>query len=119
MRSADWRERVNRIIQRLSATVANFYSPEHAAAGQITAPDRGEKQQSFPLLTVSVAALDSQTTGAGSADAVAHLLAHVKKLAKQQPGNSFILRSDERVLDLLAARKTESDGQLAVGQSLY
>ena len=35
MRSADWRERVNRIIERFSATVANFYSPEHAAAGQI------------------------------------------------------------------------------------
>ena len=56
-----------------------------------------------------VAALDSQTTGAGSADAVAHLLAHVKKLAKQQAGNSFILRSDERVVDLLAARKTETE----------
>ena len=68
---------------------------------------------------MSVAALDSQTSGAGSADAVAHLLAHVKKLAKQQPGNSFILRSDERVVDLLAARKPETDGQLAVGQSLY
>jgi hypothetical protein len=43
----------------------------------------------------------------------------VKKLAKQQPGNSFILRSDERVVDLLAARKPETEGQLAVGQSLY
>ena len=107
MRSADWRERVNRIIQRFAATVANFYSPEHAAAGHISASDRDEKKQTYPLLTVSVAALDSQTTGAGSADAVAHLLAHVKKLAKQQPGNSFILRSDERVVDLLAGRKSE------------
>ena len=34
---------------------------------------------------------------------IAHLLAHVKKLAKQQAGNSFVLRSDERVVDLLAA----------------
>ena len=48
MRSADWRERVNRIIQRFTATVANFYSPEHAAAGHITAADRDEKQQKFP-----------------------------------------------------------------------
>ena len=62
----------------------------------------------YPLLTVSVAALDSQTTGAGSADAIAHLLAHVKKLAKQQAGNSFVLRSDERVVDLLASRKAEA-----------
>ena len=34
-------------------------------------------------------------------------LAH--DLAKQQAGNSFILRSDERVVDLLAARKSESE----------
>jgi diguanylate cyclase (GGDEF)-like protein len=119
MRSADWRERVNRIIQRFTSTVANFYSPEHAAAGQIVASDRDGKQQTFPLLTVSVAALDSQTTGASSADAVAHLLAHVKKLAKQQPGNSFVLRSDERVVDLLAGRKPEAEGSLAVGQNLF
>ena len=78
-------------------------------AGHISASDRDEKKQTYPLLTVSVAALDSQTTGAGSADAVAHLLAHVKKLAKQQAGNSFILRSDERVVDLLAGRKSEAE----------
>ena len=42
MRSADWRERVNRILERFAATVANFYSPEHAAAGHISASDRDE-----------------------------------------------------------------------------
>ena len=62
------------------------------------------------MLTVSVAALDSETMGAGSADAIAHLLTHVKKMAKQQPGNSFVLRSDERVVDLLhAGRKPEHE----------
>jgi diguanylate cyclase (GGDEF)-like protein len=106
MRSADWRERVTRILERFSATVANFYSPEHAAAGQIVAADRDSgTQRTFPLLTVSVAALDSETVGAASADAIANLLTHVKKVAKQQPGNSFILRSNERIVDLLNSRK--------------
>ena len=41
--------------------------------------------------------------GATSADAIAHLLAHVKKIAKQRPGNSFVLRSGERVIDLMPA----------------
>jgi diguanylate cyclase (GGDEF)-like protein len=110
MRSADWRDRVTRILEKFSATVANFYSPEHAAAGHITAADRDDgSQRQFPLLTVSVAALDSETIGAGSADAIATLLTHVKKVAKQQTGNSFILRSDERMVDLLNARKTENE----------
>ena len=55
------------------------------------------------MLTLSVAALDSQTVGADSADAIAHLLAHVKKLAKQQPGNSFVFRTGERVVDLMGS----------------
>jgi diguanylate cyclase (GGDEF)-like protein len=109
MRSADWRERVVRTLERFSATVANFYSPEHARDGHIMAIDRDGQQRKYPLLTVSVAALDSETTGAGSADAIAHLLAHVKKAAKQQPGNSFILRTGERMVDLLVpSRRPEA-----------
>ena len=109
MRSADWRERgqphhpaLRRDRRELLFAGARGGRSHHAR------PTATSKQQKYPLLTVSVAALDSQTTGAGSADAIAHLLAHVKKLAKQQPGNSFVLRSDERVVDLLAGRKSES-----------
>lgn len=101
MRCADWRERVAKVLEQFAATVAGFYSPEHAAAGQITAADREGNTRNFPLLTLSVAALDSNTVGATSADAIAHLLAHVKKIAKQREGNSFVLRSGERVVDLL------------------
>jgi GGDEF domain-containing protein len=103
MRSADWRERVVRILEKFSASVANFYSAEHVGAGSMQATDRDGSKREFPLLTLSVAALDSETAGASSADAIAHMLAHVKKLAKQRTGNSFVLRSDERVVDLLAA----------------
>ncbi len=102
MRSADWRERVVRAIERFATTVPNFYSPEHAKAGHIVAADRDGVTRNFPLLTLSVAALDSETFGASSADSIAQLLTHVKKLAKQQTGNSFVLRSDERVFNLLA-----------------
>lgn len=101
MRCADWRERIVRVLEQFSAAVAGFYSPEHAAAGHITATDRDGNSREYPLLTLSVAALDSRTVGATSADAIAHLLAHVKKLAKQREGNSFVLRSGERVVDLL------------------
>ena len=110
MRSADWRERVTTVLDRFAATVRGFYSAQHASDGFILAADRDGRSQKFPLLTVSVAALDSATMGATSADAVAHLLAHVKKYAKQQTGNSFVLRSDNRIVDLLAgARRPPPD----------
>lgn len=80
--------------------------------------DRDGRFRKFPLLTVSVAALDSETIGATSADAVAHLLAHVKKYAKRQTGNSFVLRSDERILDLLAAARRQAPDLLPMEQLL-
>jgi diguanylate cyclase (GGDEF)-like protein len=116
MRSADWRERVVNVLNRFSETVANFYSPEHASAKSITATDRDGRQRKYPLLTLSVAALDSETIGATSADAVAHLLAHVKKYAKQQTGNSFVLRSDDRIVDLLAAARRAPPDMLPMEQ---
>jgi diguanylate cyclase (GGDEF)-like protein len=116
MRSADWRQRVQKIIERFSATVANFYSPEHARAGHIMASDRDGHQRQFPLLTMSVAALDSDTVGATSADAIAEMLTHVKRLAKAQTGNSFVLRSDERVIDVLMSHSLATTQMLSVGQ---
>lgn len=105
MRSADYRQRVLAVIERFAAAVGGFYSPEHMAAGCIVATDRDGCRRRFPLLTLSVAALDSRTPGVSSADAVAHLLADVKKVAKRRPGNSFVLRSDERLADLSPAAR--------------
>lgn len=105
LRSADWRERIVKVVEQFSAGVAGFYSPDSAAAGYITAADRSGSVRNFPLLTLSVAALDSSTVGATSGDAIAHLLVHVKKLAKQREGNSFMLRSGERVMDLLPSNR--------------
>jgi hypothetical protein len=79
-------------------------------------------QREFPLLTMSVAALDSQTEGATSADAIAHLLAHVKKIAKQRSGNSFVLRSGERLMDLMHSHRstiaTSQEGELSGSHQL-
>jgi diguanylate cyclase (GGDEF)-like protein len=112
MRSADWRERVIRVLEKFSAAVATFYAPEHASEGQIAAPDRDGVSRQFPLLTLSVAALDSETFGASSADAIAQLLTHVKKIAKQQGGNSFVLRTGDRMLDLMLNPAQRPDQEL-------
>lgn len=109
MRCAEWRERIQAVIERFAANVTSFYSPEDGTAGHIVAADRDGRSRNYPLLTLSVAALDSHTAGATSADAIAQLLAHVKKIAKQQERNSFILRSGERVIDLLHDNAQESE----------
>jgi diguanylate cyclase (GGDEF)-like protein len=103
MRSSDWRERIARLLEQFSQSISGFYSPEHALLGHIVSTDRDGVVKEFPLLTLSVAALYSETLGATSADAIAHQLAHVKKVAKQRPGNSFVLRTGERMIDLLPA----------------
>ena len=107
MRCAEWRERIGRVLEQFAASVSSFYSPGHSAEGHIMATDRDGRVRKYPLLTLSVAAIDSVTEGATSADAIAQMLAHVKKLAKQQPGNSFVLRSGERVVDLLPGNRGE------------
>jgi hypothetical protein len=114
MRSADWRERVVRVIERFASTVPNFYSPEHANAGHIVAIDRDGRTRNFPMLTLSVAALDSETFGASSAESIAQIITHVKKLAKQQHGNSFVLRSDERVFNLLAQSQQQGTDEISL-----
>ena len=103
MRSSDWRERITRLLVEFARSISGFYSPEHAALGHIATADRDGVVREFPLLTLSVAALYSETLGATSADAIAHQLAHVKKIAKQRSGNSFVLRMGERMIDLLPA----------------
>lgn len=103
MRSSDWRERTTKLLGQFSTSITSFYVPEHVKLGYIAAPDRDGVQRQFPFLTLSVAAIYSETLGATSADAIAQQLAHVKKVAKQRPGNSFVLRMGERMIDLMPA----------------
>lgn len=109
LRSADWRRRMISVIQDFSDTIANFYSEEHALAGCIEAPGRDGQVHKFPLLTLSLAALDSHTEGCTSADSAAKLLAGIKKVAKSRKGNSFLLRTGRRVVDLLRHKKTSPE----------
>jgi GGDEF domain-containing protein len=100
MRSADWHERVVRMLHNFADSVGRFYSPEHLSADHLLAANCNGAKRDFQRLTLSVAALDSGTLGATSADAIAHQLAQLKKIAKQRQGNSLVLRSGERLVDL-------------------
>jgi len=100
MRSTDWCERVQQAQREFTARIRDYYSVEHIADGHMAAADRDGEMHRFPLLSISVAALDSNTSGCVSADAVAELLVSVKKLAKRRVGNSLVLRTEIGVQDV-------------------
>ena len=100
LRSTDWRERMHALLDTFSSSIAGFYSASDLSIGHITAADREGELRQFPLLSLSLAVLDSATTGLTNAESAAHLLAEVKKHAKRQAGNSLIYRSDEGCFSL-------------------
>lgn len=101
MRSADWVRRVKQMLSNFAVSVRSFYSIADLEAGHLMAADRDGELRAFPALSISVAALQSNTAGCSSAEAAAQLLVDVKKLAKSRAGNSLLLRSSSGIADLL------------------
>jgi diguanylate cyclase (GGDEF)-like protein len=112
MRSADWAQRIKHMLTSFATTIRSFYTLEHLEADHIMAADRHGELQPFPLLSVSVAALQSNTAGCTSPEAAAQLLVEVKKLAKKRAGNSLLLRSNSGISDLLNATQHQSSMKL-------
>ncbi len=100
LRSADWCERLHKLFSTFSTSITGFYSATDLASGHIVAADRDGELRQFPLLSLSLAVLDSATTGLTSAEAAAKLLVGVKKQAKHQVGNSLIYRNNEEWFNL-------------------
>jgi EAL domain-containing protein (putative c-di-GMP-specific phosphodiesterase class I)/GGDEF domain-containing protein len=97
MRSQDWCKRLQDMVRCFARSVPGFYSVSDVAGGHIVAADREGELRQFPLMSLSLAALDSVTTGITSADDAASLLVAAKKAAKHQPGNSLALRNNEGI----------------------
>jgi diguanylate cyclase (GGDEF)-like protein len=107
MRSRDWRARVDLVLERFATVTARLEQNQcqrlqtsHESVARL--PPCGT-----PGLSISVAALDSEAIGCSSVDEIAARLAQLKKRAKAHSGNSFILQSGERVVDLRS--RGESD----------
>jgi len=80
-----------KIIQDFDAIVPNFYDEDDRRRGHIESKDRRGNPQTFPLMTVSVAVVDTQATDVVHlADLVARA-AEVKHYAKQQSGSNYII----------------------------
>jgi len=101
LRSQDWSLRLLEMLHELSASLPNFHTNEHRAAGAYSAVGRDGLGTQFPLLSVSIAAVEVEAGGGLTADQVGDKLRRTKALAKARPGNSCMLASGERVIDML------------------
>jgi len=100
MRSGDWQKRVLELIATFTAAVPSLYSAEHREAGGIRAVDRDGVLRTYPLATLSIAALAVTAGRFADAGAIADQLHHAKNLAKAQRGTSFLLSNGKQIIDL-------------------
>jgi len=71
--------------------VPSFYDEEDRQAGTIQAADRRGNVQTFPLMTVSVAAVDTASSRVTHLADLSARAAEVKRYAKQHAGSNFIV----------------------------
>jgi hypothetical protein len=102
MRSPDWKTRLLELIANFSGAVPSLYAAEHREGAGIRAVDRDGVLRTYPLATLSVAALEVDADCRLDTNAIADELRRVKTLAKAQRGSSFLLSCGDQVIDLQA-----------------
>lgn len=96
MRSPDWSERIHRIVREFGGAVQGFYDAEHTRLGGIETRDREGRMRRFPLLTLSVAVLDSSIVTDAGTDALFDRLQTLKREAKHRAGDALVVETSTR-----------------------
>jgi diguanylate cyclase (GGDEF)-like protein len=99
--SPDWQKQVQDALNEFSICRQAFYSPEHLVDGGIWAEDRFGEKRFFSLMSISVAAIDSESADFGSAKEVASQLSVIKHEAKHSKGNSLVAQLAGSMVNLL------------------
>ena len=102
LRSQDWSLRLTSLIEDLAVSLVSFHSAEHRSAGFIMAHGRDGNLTEFPLLSVSVAAVEVAAGPGVTAESIAEDLRRTKAAAKSRTGCSCMLSSGTRLIDLLS-----------------
>jgi len=87
LRSPDWIVRLARVIEEFAARARSLYSDADLARGGIETLDRYGQRRLFPLLTLSLAIVDSSVHRFRNADEVSEWLQAAKRRAKAVEGN--------------------------------
>ena len=79
------------VMRDFDRIVPNFYDEEDRRAGSIQTVDRRGNTQTYPLVTVSIAAVDTHTSRIAHLADLSTRAAEVKHYAKQHTGSNFIV----------------------------
>ena len=97
--SADWRKRIQLLLEDFQGQCRRFYQDDHLQAGCFVSHNRQGQREEFPLLSLSVGVVQLQAGACANLDAaqLASLASEAKRHAKAIPGYSM------HVLDSLSA----------------
>jgi len=103
LRSEDWSLRLRSLLEELSISLLNFHSREHRHVGGMEASGRDGVSKRFPLLSVSIAAVDVDGRPGTTVESVGEGLQRAKAAAKAREGHACMLATGGRMVDLLSA----------------
>jgi diguanylate cyclase (GGDEF)-like protein len=94
-RSLDWESRCRRLLSDFETTAPRYYDSNHRSRGGISAVDRRGQEQFYPIISISIGAIQVSNDAFTSHKEIASISSEVKKQAKKIVGNSlFIDRRD-------------------------
>ncbi len=79
------------VIKQFDALVRSYYDQEDLDRGFIIAPDRNNNIQQFPIMTISIAVINTEHTKIVHYGQLSEIAAELKKLAKQQSVSAFVV----------------------------
>ncbi|QXH37047.1 bifunctional diguanylate cyclase/phosphodiesterase [Pseudomonas muyukensis] len=91
--SADWRERLQVLVEAFTRQCRRFYRAEHLEAGCFIAHNRQGQRETFALLSLSIGVVWLTPHSGGQLDAgqLAELASQAKRQAKESSGSSLSL----------------------------
>ncbi|SEI39855.1 diguanylate cyclase (GGDEF) domain-containing protein [Allopseudospirillum japonicum] len=95
--SPDWKTRLADMLEDFSRRICGLYTQEHQKAGGIMTCDRYGQERFFPLISISVAAIQADTLSVNNAHELSSHLSHVKHKAKSTQGNCVVLQTQHKM----------------------
>ncbi|NIP99588.1 MAG: hypothetical protein GWO19_03230 [Nitrospinaceae bacterium] len=80
-----------KIIEEFAEMIPEKYSEEDRNAGFFVCQDRFGVERQFPIMTISIAIICSDTSNYDSAIAISHECAKMKEHLKRLPGNNYLI----------------------------
>lgn len=89
--SSDWQQRCQSILDRFDAMLRQFFKSEHLAQGGYYGEDRRGNRVFFPLLALSIGAVNVEPGAFSNVHEISAVAAEAKKLAKRMEGSSLFV----------------------------